>query len=80
MKTFLIKTLIFLGIIKYGKRVCWCLAFFNCTISYSKFDIVKIFAFISVQTHRKTDRRLFQTFDFRLSSKKIQKVEIAKQF
>ena len=54
MKAFLIITLFFIGVIKDGEGVCWCLTFFNCAVSYSELDIIKIVAFYSVQSLIKT--------------------------
>ena len=49
MKAFLIITLIFDGVIKYGESVCWCHAFFDCAVGYSEFYVVQINALDSVQ-------------------------------
>ena len=49
MKAFLIITLFFVGVIKYGESICWCHAFFDSAVGYSKFYVVKIIAFRSVQ-------------------------------
>ena len=49
MKAFLIITLIFDGVIKYGESVCWYHAFFDCAVGYSEFYVVQINALDSVQ-------------------------------
>ena len=48
MKAFLIITLFFVGVIKYGESICRCLAFFDSAVGYSEFDVVKIIALDSV--------------------------------
>ena len=52
MKPFLIITLFFVGVIKYGESVCWCHAFFDCAVGYPEFYVVKIVALDSVQRHQ----------------------------
>ena len=67
MKAFLIIALIFDGVIKYGESVCWCHAFFDCTVGYSEFYVVQINALDSVQIqfNQGIKYRSIQTLDSR---------------